>query len=102
MIIKRILFGLLILSTLACNFVTQMVYPPTATPSPTATSTATATPSPTATPTPELQPAYIPPECATVPLATVPADLALQATPEAETVEISQGEQLRILRELGE
>ena len=100
MIIKRILFGLLILSMLACNFVTQMVFPPTATPSPTATSTATATPSPT--PTPELQPAYIPPECATVPLATVPADLALQATPESETVEISQGEQLRILRELGD
>ncbi|HEU4745206.1 MAG TPA: hypothetical protein VFS61_08215, partial [Anaerolineales bacterium] len=67
MIIKRILFGLLILSTLACNFVTQMVYPPTATPPPTATATPTATP--TLTPTPELQPAYIPPECTTVPIA---------------------------------
>src|SRR5918993_1583318 len=100
MILKRVIFGFLILSLLACNFVTQMVFPPTATPTPTATSTPTPTPSPT--PTPQLQPAYIPPECAAVPLATVPVDLALQATPEVQTVEISQGEQLRILRELGD
>ena len=100
MIVKRVIFGFLILSLLACNFVTQMVFPPTATPTPTATSTPTPTPSPT--PTPQLQPAYIPPECAAVPLATVPVDLALQATPEVQTVEISQGEQLRILRELGD
>jgi hypothetical protein len=45
MILKRIVFGLLILSMLSCNFVTQMVFPPTATPPPTATSTATVTPS---------------------------------------------------------
>jgi carboxyl-terminal processing protease len=100
MIIKRIVFGLLLLSMLACNFVTQMVYPPTPTPTPTATSTATATPS--FTPTPQLQPAYIPPECATVPLATIPPDLTVQATPEGEIVDVSQDEQLSIFRELGE
>jgi carboxyl-terminal processing protease len=100
MILKRVIFGFLILSLLACNFVTQMVFPPTATPTPTATSTPTPTPSPT--PTPQLQPTYIPPECAAVPLATVPVDLALQTTPEVQTDEISQGEQLRILRELGD
>jgi carboxyl-terminal processing protease len=100
MIIKRIVFGLLLLSVLACNFVTQMVYPPTATPTSTATATATVTPS--FTPTPELQPAYIPPECATVPPATIAPDLAGQATPEGEIVEVSQAEQLSILRKLGD
>ena len=100
MILKRIVFGLLILSMLSCNFVTQMVFPPTATPPPTATSTATATPS--FTPTPVLQPAYIPPECASVPLATVPPDLAVQATPEGQLTEVAQDEQLRIFKELGD
>jgi C-terminal peptidase prc len=94
--IKRIAFGFLILSLLACNYVTQMVYPPTATP----TATATVTASPTPTPEP-LKPAFIPPECATVPLATIPPEAAVRATPEFEVVEISQGEQLSILRELG-
>jgi C-terminal peptidase prc len=94
--LKRIVFGLLILSLLACNFVTQMVFPPTATP--TATATVTASPTPTATP---LVPAFIPPECGTTPLATVPPDLSAQATPEFQVTEIPQGEQLSILRELG-
>jgi len=94
--IKRIVFGFLILSLLACNFVTQMVLPPTATP----TATATLTPSPTPTATP-LKPAFIPPECATVPLATVPPDVAVQTAPEFAVTEISQKEQLNILSELG-
>jgi len=94
--LKRIVFGLLILSLLACNFVTQMVFPPTATP--TATATVTASPTPTATP---LVPAFIPPECGTTPLATVPPVLSAQATPEFQVTEIPQGEQLSILRELG-
>jgi len=95
--IKRILLGLLILSTLACNFVTQMVYPPTATPAPTATLV------PSLTPTPEpLRPAYIPPECATVPLATIPPDLALQATPDVEVKQVSKEQQLSILQEIGD
>lgn len=97
--IKRIVFGFLILPLLACNFVTQMVYPPTATPIPTATATQTAIPS--LTPTPHLQPAYIPPECATVPLATIPPNLAVQATPDVQIEEVSQVEQLSIFRELG-
>jgi carboxyl-terminal processing protease len=100
MILKRVVFGLLILSMLACNFVTQMVFPPTATPTPTATATQTATATPTATP--ELQPAYIPPECTTVPLATLPPDLALQATPDVQVDEVIKDEQLNILHELGE
>src|SRR5215207_9231119 len=99
---KRILSGLLILPILACNFVTQMVYPPTATPFPTATPTQTVTPTPSLTPTPELQPAYIPPECATVPLATIPPDLAVQATPDVQVDEVSQDEQLSILQEIGD
>jgi carboxyl-terminal processing protease len=100
MILKRIVFGLLILSTLACNFVTQMVIPATATPSPTVTATQTLTPTPSLTPTPELLPVYIPPECATVPLATLPPDLTVQATTEVQVDEISQDEQRNIFREL--
>jgi len=92
---KRIVFGFLALSLLACNFVTQMVIPPT--PTPTVTPTATA--SPTLTPTP-LVPAFIPPECATVPLATMPPELAVQATPEVQIPEVSQEKQLQILNEL--
>jgi len=97
--IKQIVFGLLVLSLLACNFVTQMVLPPTATP--TATITPTATASPTLTPIP-LVPAFIPPECATAPLATIPPDILLQATPEFEVTEISKSEQLKILDKLGD
>ena len=97
--LKRIVFGFLILSLLACNYVTQMVFPPTVTPLPTLTLTPTA--SPTLTPTP-LVPAYIPPECASTPLATIPPDLALaQPTLESETnPDVSQSEQLQILEEL--
>jgi carboxyl-terminal processing protease len=94
--IKRIIFGFLVLSLLACNYVTHMVFPPTATP--TATATATASPTPTATP---LVPAYIPPECSTVPLATISPDLAVQATPDFQVTEISKDEQLNVLHELG-
>jgi carboxyl-terminal processing protease len=96
MTFKRIIFGFLVLPLLACNFVTQMVFPPTATP----TATATATASPTPTPTP-LVPAFIPPECAAVPLATVSPELAIQATPEFEVEEISKDQQLSILNQLG-
>jgi carboxyl-terminal processing protease len=101
--IKRIIFGLLISSLLACNFVTQMVVPSTATPTATATSpataTATATASPTATST-SLVPAFVPPECANSPLATVPADQLVQLTPEFKVTEISKTEQLKVLDDL--
>src|SRR5689334_23090034 len=95
--IKRIAFGLLILSVMACNFVTQAVFPPTVTPTATQTATLTASSTPTATP---LLPAFIPPECGKTPIATVPPNVLAQATPEFQVTEISQGEQLSILREL--
>ena len=99
MLIKRIVFGLLILSMLACNFVTQMVFPPTATP----TALPTFTPAPSLTPTPvPLQPAFIPPECAAVPLATTPPDQAVQVTPDSQVDEVSKDEQLKILQDLGD
>ncbi len=100
--IKRFTFGLLVLSLLACNVVTQMAAPPTPTPTWTPTPTATATASPTPTPTP-LIPAYIPPQCAAVPLATVPPEVVSLSTPEFGTnPEISQEQQSRILRRIGE
>ncbi|HEX2994247.1 MAG TPA: S41 family peptidase [Anaerolineales bacterium] len=98
--IKRIVFGLLVFSLLACNFVTQMVVPPTITPTPTSTSTVTATIPPTVTPT-GFAPAFIPPECKASPLATVPADILVQATPELEFTEISKAEQLKVLDDIG-
>ncbi len=97
---KRILFGLLVLSLLSCNFVTQMVAPPTATPTPTITSTATVTPSPTPTATP-LVPAYVPPQCNTsAPLPTISPDTAIHPTPKFETKEISKRLQLQIIDEI--
>jgi C-terminal peptidase prc len=94
---KRIVFGFLILSLLSCNYVTQMILPPTPTPTPTLTPTA----SPTLTPVP-LLPAFIPPECASTPLATVPPETALlQPTLESEVnADISQTEQLQIFEKL--
>ncbi|MGB8982286.1 MAG: hypothetical protein WCC12_10455 [Anaerolineales bacterium] len=94
--IKRIVFGFLTLSLLACNFVTQMIFPPTATPIPTVT--ATASPTPTATP---FVPAFIPPECAAAPIATIPPELAVQATPEIENEDIALHEQLASVEEVG-
>src|SRR5688572_18259367 len=94
---KRIASVFLASTLLACNYVTQMVFPPTATP--TATATVTASPTGTATLTP-LVPAYIPSECATVPLATIPPELAMQATPDVQITEISQDEQRTILSEI--
>ncbi|HXQ38007.1 MAG TPA: S41 family peptidase [Anaerolineales bacterium] len=97
--IKRILFGFLILSLLSCNYVTQMILPPT----PTATQTPTLIPTASATLTPvPLAPAFIPTECASTPLATIPPENALvQPTLESEAnADISQGEQLRVLGEL--
>lgn len=97
---KKIVFGFLILTLLSCNYVTQMIVPPTATPLPTATATATATASPTPTPVP-LLPAFVPPECEAAPLATVPPDVIAQATTEVQAnPEISKGKQLRVLRDL--
>ena len=96
---KRITFGFLVLSLLACNFVNQMITPPTATPQPTLTATASLTPTPE-----PLRPAYIPPECAAVPLATVSPDVAL-AQPALETQtnpQISKNEQLNVFNDITE
>ncbi len=98
--IKRIFLGLLVLSLLSCNFVTQMIVPPTATPTLTFTPTSTVTPSPTPTATP-LVPGYVPPQCdASTPLPTIAPDLAIQPTPQFETKPISKRMQLRIIDEV--
>lgn len=97
---KKFFFGFLILTMLSCNYVAQMIVPPTATPLPTATVTATSTASPTPTATP-LMPAYIPPQCASAPVATVPPDTYVLPTL-APNVEISQSDQLNIVRRVGD
>lgn len=103
---KKSFLGLIAFSLLACNFVTQMIFPPTATPqptptlTPTATATATSTPSPTPTP---LLPAYIPPQCdASAPLATIPPDVAIVPTPAFSIKPISKTLQLYILDKVKE
>ena len=93
--------GVLTVALLACNFVTQLVAPPTPTPPPTPTLTPFPAPSPTLTSTP-LVPAYIPPQCANQPLATVAPELAL-AQPTADLPSnpaLSGREQLQIFREM--
>jgi len=92
---KKFFLGFLVLSLLSCNYVTQMIVPPTATP----TATATFTASPTSTEVP-LVLAYVPSECTAAPLATVEPDTFTMPTPEP-VAEISQEEQLRIVREIG-
>lgn len=87
---SRFLFVLVLLSSLACNFITRAL-PIAPTPTPTATST------PTFTPTP-LTPAYIPPNCQNVPLATQPASTLL-ARPTSifeANPELSAGAQKRV------
>lgn len=102
---KRIIFGFLVLSLMACNFVTQLIAPPTATPQPTPTVTPSSTPIPTATPTltpTPLVPAYIPSQCASQPLATVAPEIAL-AQPTLENranPNISRREELQIFRQM--
>ena len=99
--IKRITFGFLILALMACNYVTQLIAPPTPTPPPTATVTPSPTPSPTPSATP-LVPAYVPPQCSNQPLATLAPDVAMaQPTLEAEAnPTISQREQLQVFRDM--
>jgi len=96
---KRVAIGFLILVLMACNFVTQMITPATATPVPTATFTPTSTTTPTPT---ALAPAFIPPQCANSALATVAPDIALaQPTTEAQAnPHISQGLQTRVFRDM--
>jgi carboxyl-terminal processing protease len=102
--IKKLAFGFLILTLLSCNYVTQMVLPATATAVPTSTSTSAPTGTPVPAPTTvALLPAYIPPECATVPLATVAPDVIAQVTPEVHAnADISKREQLNILDQVSD
>lgn len=96
---QRFAIAILVLMSLACNAVTQWVVPATATPLP----LPTATPIPSLTPTPvPLSPAYLPPECTSVPLATVPPDqVQSQPTITPEPIEeISQSGQLEIFDDL--
>jgi len=97
--IRRIAFGLLVFSIISCNYVSQLIVPPTVTPLPTfsPTATATLTPTPTATP---LVLAFIPPECSSQPIATLSPGLSLQLTPEFSSEDISQQSQLEILEEI--
>ena len=96
--IKRLAFGLLILSMLACNYVTQLILPATATPIPTLTATPAASPTSTSEP---LKPAFIPPGCEATPLATIAPEVAAGIpSTQSGIVQISQGEQMRILREI--
>ncbi|HSG45717.1 MAG TPA: S41 family peptidase [Anaerolineales bacterium] len=98
---KQIVFGLLVLSLLSCNYVSQMLVPPTATPIPTFTPTITASPTliPTATP---LAPVYIPPECEAQPHPTLSPDFEIQPQVEFENENISKRTQLRILDDIEE
>jgi carboxyl-terminal processing protease len=68
--ISRPALVFLIISSLACNFVTRLFIPATPTPTPTPSQTATPSPVP-------LTPAYIPPACENTPLATLSASEAL-------------------------
>lgn len=98
--LKKIAFGFLLLSLLACSTVTNMIIPPTATLTPSATITLTASPTATPTATP-LVPAYIPPECANKPLATLPAEAALAPTVDVPANEqVAKDAQLDILEEV--
>ena len=99
--LKKFLFGSLILILLSCNTVTNMIVPPTATLIPTVTATLTASPTPTETATP-LVPAYIPPDCAAAPLATLAPGVAVEPAQEIPTnLEVSKEEQLSILEQVG-
>jgi C-terminal peptidase prc len=98
--LRKIAFGFLISSLLACSTVSNMVIPPTATLVPTATVTLTASPTATATP---LVPAYIPPECANKPLATVSPETQVSPLSDVPAnAQISREEQLEILEQVDE
>jgi len=92
---KRIIYGLIVLSLLACNTVTQVWNPPTDLPPATET-----TNTPFAPIDESLIPAYVPPECVSVAPATVsPQQVAPTQTLEPIT-EISQETQLQIFDKL--
>lgn len=90
---RRVLVIFALLSSLACNFVSQAID----------NSTPTPPPSPIIeTSTPELVPAYIPAACQNVPIATIPAATALaQPTPILlDNPEVPQSMQKQVLEEV--
>ncbi len=90
---KRILYGILVLSLLACNTVTQGLNPPTELPPATETEPFEPTTAP-------LVPAYVPPECTSVAPATVPPQQVVPTQTLEPITEISQGTQLQIFDRL--
>lgn len=99
---KRLTLGFIALTLLACNYVTQLIAPPTSTPpQPTPSLTLSPAPDSTLTPTP-LVPAHIPPQCANQPIATVQPEVALaQPTLEAKpNPVISTQQQLKIFDQM--
>jgi C-terminal peptidase prc len=100
--LRKIAFGILIFSLLACSTVTNMVLPPTATLVPTETLTLTPSPTATETATPFV-PAYIPPDCADTTLATVvPETYSTPAQEEQVNEAIDKQDQLQILDQVNE
>jgi carboxyl-terminal processing protease len=93
---KRIVWGMLILSLLSCNYLNQMINPPTPTPLP------TWTPTLTLTPTPEpLKPSFVPPECSSAPLATaIPGSTSEDSLELKPNPEISTADQLEVFDDL--
>jgi len=101
MVIKRIWIAAILIGTLACSSGSLIAQPsPTPTDTPTPEPTETSTPTPTEPPLPA--PAYIPVECQTQPLATIPAATTIaQPTPSLEgNPEIPPDEQLRVFDDL--
>jgi carboxyl-terminal processing protease len=92
--IKRFNYIVLILSMLACNFVTSQFSPPP-------TPTVTPPPTYTSTPTP-LAPSYIPEICKNTALATISPEIALaQPTPElAINPEITKSQQKEVFNKI--
>ncbi|NWG08165.1 MAG: PDZ domain-containing protein [Chloroflexi bacterium] len=93
---RRIVLAVLVAWMLSCQTINRMIATPTPLP------TFTPIPTFTFTPTPEpLKPAYIPPECAAVPLATAIPNAQAESTPEVEpNPELSTTEQLDVFNEL--
>ena len=101
--IKRFLLVAFLLVSLSCNFVTQGVNLfPTVTPVPTATLTPTLTPLPSETPFPTPAYSYIPPECQTRALATLPAatTIALPTPSDGTNPPLTKDQQLKVFDEL--
>lgn len=93
---RRIVLAVLVLWMLSCQTINRVIATPTPLP------TFTPIPTFTFTPTPEpLKPAFIPPECADVPLATaIPAPVAAPTMESEPNPELSKEEQLDIFDEL--